>query len=70
MREWLKEMRAKKGLSQEETAARSGISQSYYGMIEVEARNVPVPTAKRIADALGFDWQRFYEEPEQKENPA
>lgn len=71
MREWLKALRAEKKLSQEEVARQSGIAQSYYGMIEVGSRGLPVPTAKKIAGVLGFDWKRFYEDPEDgKENPA
>lgn len=61
MRPWLKEIREQKGISQYKAAAICGISQSYYGAVEVGARNVPVHTAKKIASAFGFDWQRFYE---------
>lgn len=62
MREWLKAIREKKKLSQYKAAELCGISQSYYAAVEVGTRNVPVPTAKKIAAALGFDWQRFYED--------
>lgn len=62
MRKWLKEIRASKGITQSEAAVICGISQSYYAAVEVDTRNVPVPTAKKIAAALGFDWQRFYED--------
>lgn len=62
MRKWLKEIRASKGIPQSEAAVICGISQSYYAAVEVGTRNVPVPTAKKIAAALGFDWQRFYED--------
>lgn len=62
MRPWLKEIRKEHGMSQYAAAKNSGISQSYYAAVEVGTRNVPVATAKKIAGALGFDWQRFYED--------
>lgn len=62
MRPWLKEIREKKGISQYKAADICGISQSYYGAVEVGTRDVPVHTAKKIASAFGFDWQRFYED--------
>ena len=63
-RNWLKEIREKKGLSIEEVAASSGMSRTMYFYIESGERGakLPVPTAKKIAAALGFDWQRFYED--------
>ncbi len=60
--EFLKELRQQLGLSQAETAAKCGVSRQYYGLIEDGKRKVPVWTAKKIAAALGFDWQKFYEE--------
>lgn len=73
MRDWLCVVRKRKNKSQYEVARESGISQSYYAAIELGTRGNPlnVKIAKRIAAALGFDWQRFYEDPsEQKETPA
>lgn len=61
MREWLKQIRNGLKLSAKEAAERSGISRSYYEKIEYGERNVPVKTAKAIAGALDFDWQKFYE---------
>jgi transcriptional regulator with XRE-family HTH domain len=63
---WLREARRNKGLSQKEIAKQAGISQQGYSFIESGTRTPSVPTAKRIASALGFDWQRFYEEAEEK----
>ena len=62
MREWLIELRAEMGLVQAEVAKLAGISQSYYASIETGVRGKPlsVNVAKRIANALGFDWTRFY----------
>lgn len=69
--EWLKKKRAEKAMTLAEVAKETGISESYYCQIENGSRNAPVHTAKRIAAALGFEWQRFYEDPsEQKETPA
>ncbi len=64
MRHWLVEIREKSGLSQYGVARLTGLSQSYYAGIEVGVRGnkLPVNTAKRIADALGFPWQKFYDE--------
>lgn len=61
MRTWLIEIRKAKCLSQCQVATICGISRQYYGFIESGNRNVPVPTAKKIALALGFSWQKFFE---------
>ena len=63
MRKWLKEIREKKGLSQYQVAKQARLSQSYYAGIESGDRGhkLPVKTAKRIANVLGFNWTRFYE---------
>ena len=61
MRNWLIEMRKKKALSQKQVATSCGISRQYYSFIESGERNVPVHTAKKIAEILGFDWQKFFE---------
>lgn len=65
MREWLCNIRKSKNKSQYDVARESGVSQSYYAAIELGTRGNPlnVGVAKRIADVLGFDWQRFYDEP-------
>ena len=64
MRIWLKELREKSGLSQMTVAKRAGISQNYYSPIETGTRGNPlnVDVAKKIAEALSFDWTRFYED--------
>ena len=63
MNHWLKNAREEKNMSQEQVASVCGISRQYYSFIESGERGakLPVPTAKKIASALGFDWQRFYE---------
>ncbi|MEY8382321.1 helix-turn-helix transcriptional regulator [Christensenellaceae bacterium 44-20] len=63
MREWLIELREKSALSQEEVAAKAGISQSFYSAIELGNRGskLPVQTAKKIAEVLDFKWDMFYQ---------
>lgn len=67
MRKWLVAIRNEQNLSQYDVADLAGISQSFYAAIEREFRGakLPVPTAKKIADALDFPWQRFYEDGEE-----
>lgn len=66
MREWLKEIRLDKLINQAEAAEICGVSKSYFNMIEncTRGAKLPVSTAKKIAAALGFDWQRFYQDGE------
>ena len=61
MREWLKDAREEAKLSQEEIGQIVGLKQSSYSMIEIGERRPSVETAKKIAEALGFDWTRFYD---------
>lgn len=65
MREWLIAIREKAGLSQKAVSERVGISQPSYFNIEQGKRRPSVETAKSIAEVLGFDWTRFYEEEKQ-----
>lgn len=60
-REWLKELRKEKRISQDKIAELSEISQSLYGFIENGYRRPSVDVAKRIAKILKFNWVRFYE---------
>ena len=60
-REWLKKIRLDKNLTHEQISTKCGISRQYYSFIESGERNVPVKTAKKIAEVLDFDWQKFYE---------
>lgn len=62
MRKWLYDIRKEQDLTMLEVATKSEISESYYSMIENGHRSVPVPTAKKIAAVLGFDWTKFYED--------
>jgi len=60
MRKWLVDIRGEQ--SQQEVAAKAGISQNFYSWIEKGERTPSVKTAKKIAAVLGFDWTRFFEE--------
>lgn len=63
MRTWLKELRVSKKKTQKEIAFLAHISPQYYNYIENGERGdkLPVPTARKIADALEFNWQLFYD---------
>jgi len=63
MRDWLRKIRKKKGLTQAEVAKAVGVAPHYISMIESGQRgsNLPPYTAKRIAGTLDFCWTRFYE---------
>ncbi|MFA0815990.1 MAG: helix-turn-helix transcriptional regulator [Anaerofustis sp.] len=67
MREWLKTVREKKGFSQLGLANKADIAPSHYNMIETGNRRPSVEVAKRIADVLGFEWTRFFENKESEE---
>ncbi len=60
MREWLKEARDKRGFTQEEISKISGISRTYYTMIEGGNKTPTVNVAKKIAKTLGFQWTFFF----------
>lgn len=60
--EWLKTIREQKGLSQFQVANQSFITQPTYCNIENGERRPSVETAKSIANVLGFEWTRFFEE--------
>jgi len=64
LREWLKEMRVSKMLTQVQVADLVGIVPHYYSYIESGARRPSVETAKKIATALGFEWTLFFEDEE------
>lgn len=61
-RQWLSDLRLKQGLSTYQAAEKVGLSQSYYVQIEtgMKGHMLPVETAMKIADGLGFDWKLFY----------
>ena len=50
----LKELRKKKGLSQEELAYKAGLHRTYIGMIERAEKNITLINANKVAKALGI----------------
>lgn len=60
MRGWLKELRGDR--SQIEIAKECGISNQMYNFIENGQRRPSVAVAKRIANILGFEWTRFFQD--------
>lgn len=66
MRSWLRSIREIKSMSEQQVADLCGISQPAYHGIEMGQKNPSVPTAQKIARALGFDWTLFYPEPARK----
>ena len=60
----LKEKRLDKKLSQSYVANKVGIARVSYIRIEKDERTPSIGTAKKIANVLGFDWTRFYEDEE------
>lgn len=71
MREYLKAMRAEKGLSMQEVADRLEISKQYYQLIESGERqqNMDITLAVKIAGVMGIPVERIIAE-EQKRKEA
>lgn len=59
-RHWLQRIRQEKKLTYLEVSRRVGISKQGYWSIESGDRNPSVPTAKKIAMILEFDWTDFF----------
>jgi len=66
LRTWLKEMRAKKGLTQQEVANAANVDVTMICKIEQGERRPSVEVAQKIAAVLGFNWTRFYEDDQDK----
>ena len=63
---WFKQTREDKGFTQEQLAAKLGITRQHIGLIENGVAAPSVEVAKKIAAVLGFDWTRFYEDEPKK----
>ena len=59
---WFKQTREDKGFTQEELAAKIGVTRQHIGLIENGVVAPSVEVAKKLAAVLGFDWTRFYED--------
>ena len=62
MRTWLKDIRAKKGLTQQEVANAANVDVTMISKIELGERRPSVEVAKKIASVLEFPWTRFFED--------
>ena len=62
MRTWLKDIRAKKELTQQEVANAANVDVTMICKIELGERRPSVEVAKKIASVLEFPWTRFYED--------
>ena len=61
----IRQIRAGKGLSQEELADIAGLHRTYVSSVERGERNVTVDSLERLAEALGVDIRAFFEPDEQ-----
>ncbi|OHX39201.1 helix-turn-helix transcriptional regulator [Cytobacillus oceanisediminis] len=61
-RKWLADIRDSLSLTQEEVANKANMARTTYASIEKGDRNPSVNNAKKIADALGFEWTLFFED--------
>ena len=64
MRKWLKEIRLNAKKTMKDIATEADISECYYSQIESGARDASVTVAKKIANVLGFPWEKFFEDGE------
>jgi len=62
LRTWLKDIRAKKELTQQEVANAANVDVTMISKIELGVRRPSVEVAKKIASVLEFPWTRFYED--------
>lgn len=62
MREWMKDARKKKNLTQEQVAERIGCSRSLITDVENEKASPSISTAKAIAETLDFKWTIFFDD--------
>lgn len=58
----LKDVREKKGMTQQNVADKAGLSRAAYTNIEIGKRKPSIETAKKIGNVLGFEWSKLYEE--------
>lgn len=61
MREWLKNIREEKGLTQDQFADFLGIPPTTYAMIEQGNRNPSVRRAMMMSKTLNCEWTLFFE---------
>lgn len=59
---WLRTLRENLGLTQEKLAETVGVERSLISKFETGSARPSPDTAKAIAQVLGFNWTKFYEE--------
>jgi transcriptional regulator with XRE-family HTH domain len=64
----IKELRALKGFSQEELAARADIDRTYVNSVENGKRNISIVNIEKIAKALKTDLAVFFDEQKFRSN--
>ena len=57
----IKELRAERGVRQEEIANLIGMSRSYFGEVETGKRNVAAVNLEKIAKGLGVSLAEFFD---------
>ena len=60
--EKVREERHRRGLSQEELAARAGVHRTYIGMIERAEKNITLENIEKITKALGLKISDFFKD--------
>jgi len=57
----VRKLRLRRGLTQEEVAARAGITANFVGMVERGERNITLKNAVKVAKGLGFPIHKLFE---------
>lgn len=60
MRDWLKDKRKEKELTQSEVASSIGVTQASYRYYETGERTPQPEVAKKLGKLLKFNWTKFY----------
>lgn len=64
---WVKNVRIEQGKTQHTMAKSAGISRAAYANIENGARTPSVKVAKALAEELGVEWTRFFDDRKEDE---
>lgn len=59
-RQWLKDLRAKKKLTQQAVAQEAEIARAYYTEIENGVKTPSPSVAQKLSIILDFDWTKFF----------
>ncbi len=59
---WFKAIRENSGLTQGKLAQKVGVERSLISKFETGSARPSPDTAKAIAEVLGFEWTKFYDE--------